>query len=114
MYLAVATRPDIAFVVSALSQFNTNCNQIHWTVVKRDLRYLKGTMNLGSIVEPNDDPLKGYVDADWASCLNNRRSYTGFVFVLGTGPLSRDAKKQRKVALSATEFEYMALAEAAK
>ena len=114
MYLAVATRPDIAFAVSALSQFNTNYSQIHWSVAKRVLRYLKGTTNLGLVFESNNDALKDYVDADWASCLNDRRSYTGFVFVLGSGPVSWDAKKQRTVALSSTESEYMALAEAAK
>ena len=114
MYLAVATRPDIAFSVSALSQFNTNYRQIHWSAAKRVLRYLKGTMNLGLVFESNNDLLKGYVDADWASCLNDRRSYTGFVFVLGTGPVSWDVKKQRTVTLSSTESEYMTLAEAEK
>ena len=54
------------------------------------------------------------MDADWAGCLEDRRSYTGFVFLLAHGAVSWEAKKQRKVALSRTEAEYMALTEAAK
>lgn len=114
MYLAVATRPDIAFAVSALSQFCNSYSRIHWTAAKRVLRYLKGTMDLGLVFRPDADPLRGYVDADWASCLDDRRSYTGFSFLLSNGPVSWDAKKQRTVALSTTESEYMALTEATK
>uniref|UniRef100_A0A5S6R2R3 Reverse transcriptase Ty1/copia-type domain-containing protein n=1 Tax=Trichuris muris TaxID=70415 RepID=A0A5S6R2R3_TRIMR len=47
MYLAVATRPDIAYAVSFLSQFNTCYTVEHWKAAKRVLRYLKGTMDLG-------------------------------------------------------------------
>jgi len=46
MYAAVATRPDIAFAVSTLSQFLDNPGEAHWDVVKRVFRYLSGTANL--------------------------------------------------------------------
>ena len=46
MYLAMWTRPDIAYPVSILSQFNTNYTWEHWHAAKRILRYLKGTINL--------------------------------------------------------------------
>ena len=114
MYLAVSTRPDIAFAVSSLSQFNDCCNETHWTAAKRVLRYLKGTMSMGILFKPTTDPLKCFVDSDWASCLNDRRSYTGFTTILSSGPVSWEAKKQRTVALSSTEAEYMGLAEAAE
>lgn len=103
-----------AHAVSALSQFNTCFGKIHWTAAKRVLRYLKGSNALGLIFGPNTECLKGYVDADWANCLMDRRSYTGYVFILSKGPISWESKKQRTVALSSTEAEYMGLTEAAK
>jgi hypothetical protein len=45
MYATVATRPDITFAVSILSRFLENPGNVHWEVVKRTLRYLKGTRN---------------------------------------------------------------------
>lgn len=47
MYAAVATRPDIAFVVSYLAQFNHRYAQQHWGMAKRVLRYLISTQNVG-------------------------------------------------------------------
>lgn len=113
-YLAVATRLDIAFTVSSLSQFNNSYSNIHWTAVKRVLRYLKGTADLGLVYEGDTEPLKGFVDADWGNCLVNRRSFTGYTFILSGCAISWEARKQRTVALSSTEAEYMALSEAAK
>ena len=114
MYLAVGTRPDIAFAVNSLSQYNTCYNKEHWVAAKRVLRYLKGTTNHGITFKKTGIVLEGYTNADWASCTNDRRSYTGFVFILGGTAITWEAKKQRTVALSSTEAEYMALSEAAK
>ncbi|XP_033228862.1 secreted RxLR effector protein 161-like [Belonocnema kinseyi] len=114
MYLAVATRPDISYAVSALSQFNTCYGKIHWTAANRVLRYLKESVQLGLIFKPVSESLKGYVDSDWVSCSIDRRSYTGYIFNLGNCAMSWNSKKQRTVALSSTEAEYMGLAEAAK
>ena len=58
--------------------------------------------------------LTGYVDADWASSVDDRRSYTGYAFALAGGPVSWESKKQRTIALSSTEAEYMALSEACR
>lgn len=55
-----------------------------------------------------------YVDADWGSDIDDRRSYTGIVTILAKGPVSWQAKKQRIVALSTMEAEYMGLSEATK
>ena len=114
MYLVVLTRPDLAFTVSYLSQFNNCYTEYHWKCAKRVLRYLQGTKNFSLIFSKNDEPLVGFVDADWASDKNDRKSYTGFVFKLSEGSISWKCKKQSTVALSSTEAEYMALSEAAK
>ncbi|XP_072762590.1 uncharacterized protein [Anoplolepis gracilipes] len=88
MYLAVTTRPDIAYAISFLSQFNNGYGSEHWTAVKRVLRYLKASVNRSPIYKLNQDNLKGYVDADWGSCINDRHSYTGFVFFFSQAPIS--------------------------
>lgn len=113
-YLSVCTRPDISYTMSYLSQFNNNYGTEHWKAAKRVLRYLKGTIDIGLCYDASTSPIKGYVDADWGGCIEDRRSYTGYSFILGGSPISWDARKQRTVALSSTEAEYMALTEAAK
>jgi hypothetical protein len=113
-YLSTATRPDISFAVSYLGQFNNCYGKPHWTAAKRVLRYLKGTTKLGLTFFKKSQFLEGFVDADWGNCPNDRKSFTGYVFMLGGGPVSWDARKQKTVALSSTEAEYMGLAEATK
>ena len=46
MYAMVATRADIAFAVSVVSQFMSKPSSMHWAAVKRILRYLKGTLDV--------------------------------------------------------------------
>ncbi|KMQ86503.1 retrovirus-related pol polyprotein from transposon tnt 1-94 [Lasius niger] len=114
MYLSVCTRPDISFAVSYLSQFNDCYGETHWKAAKHVLRYLKGTESTGLNFPKRHGPLTTYVDADWANCPLDRRSYTGFTFQIGRSLVSWESRKQRTVALSSTEAEYMALSEAAK
>ncbi|KAG6590645.1 RxLR effector candidate protein [Phytophthora cinnamomi] len=54
----------------------------------------------------------GYSDADWAGDIESRRSTSGYAFMMNGGCISWRSKKQRTVALSSTEAEYMALSEA--
>ncbi|XP_051166009.1 uncharacterized protein LOC127284555 [Leptopilina boulardi] len=81
---------------------------------KRVLRYLKGTINLGLSYQSSEGQLEGFVDADWASCLVDKKSYTGYVFTLNRGAISWNSCKQKTIALSSTEAEYMGLAEITK
>ncbi|XP_050460197.1 uncharacterized protein LOC126856068 [Cataglyphis hispanica] len=106
MYLAVSTRPDISYAISILSQFNTNSGKVHWNAAKRVLRYLKGTKS--------EIPLIGFVDADCGGNVDDRVFYTGFVFKLANTAITWKARKQKSIALSSTEAEYMALTKAAK
>lgn len=114
MYLTVATRPDLAYTVNLLSQFNTNPGKEHWQAAKRVLRYLKGTSNHGLDYKKSSKPLFGFVDADWGADLDDRSSHTGFVFQLAGAAVTWESRKQRTVALSSTEAEYVALSEATK
>lgn len=109
LYLSQGTRPDITFAVSFLSRFNHNYGQAHWNAVKRILRYLQQTKHYKLTYKKSDSELVGYSDADWASDTTDRKSTTGYVFMLSCGPICWSSKKQPTIALSSTEAEYMAL-----
>src|SRR5215472_2982159 len=53
MYLAVATRPDIAYAIGVLARFNKNPGMAHWKAVKHIFRYLKGTLDLKLTYSPD-------------------------------------------------------------
>lgn len=114
MYAAIATRPDIMYAVSALSVFNSSPKRVHLNSAKRVLRYLKGTSDLGLFYKSTGQPLQGFVDSDWGSDVDTRCSRTGFVFEIAGAAVTWQSRKQRCVALSSTEAEYVALAEAGK
>jgi transposase InsO family protein len=121
MYASQATRPDITYAVTALSQFCSKPTEEHWRAVKRVLRYLRGTMHYGLTyrgpTSPNEPPsltLRGYCDSDWAEDSIDRRSITGYAFLLSGAPISWASRKQSTVAHSSTEAEYMAVSDAAK
>ena len=116
LYLSTHTRPDISYAVSYLSRFVESPTANHWNAGKRILRYLKGTMNLGIIYDGKlPFELTGSVDADWASDVNsNRKSTTGYIFMLCGGPINWKSRKQLTVALSSCESEYIALSETIK
>jgi len=83
MYVAMGSRPDIAHVVSYLSCYNDCYQHAHWIAAKRVLRYLKGTLDYAITYRfTGGHPLVGFVDADWGSCPDDRRSYTGYAFIL--------------------------------
>lgn len=115
MYLSVFTRPDISFIVNHLSQFNECYEEQHWIAAKRVLRYLKGTKTHGLkyFREKTQEVIKGYADADYAGDYD-RRSYSGLVFMIQGGAVSWQSTKQRTVALSTAEAEYVSLSEAVK
>ena len=113
MYLMFGTRPDLAASVEVLGEFASGPCLTHWKALKRVLRCLQATPTLGNrFIGAGDGKLIGYSDADWAGDIETRRSTSGYVFVLNSGVISWISKKQRSVALSSTEAEYMALSEA--
>lgn len=112
MYLTV-TRPDLMYGVCLISRFMTNPRMSHWLAAKRILRYLKGTIELGIFYrrsESSSTRLMAFTDSDYAGDLDDRRSTTGCVFLIGSGAISWASKKQPVVALSTTEAEYIAAA----
>lgn len=107
------TRPDITFIIQQLSQFLTKPTHAHYSAATRVLRYLKSCPGKG-LFFPRDSHMQllGFSDADWAGCIDSRRSVSGQCFFLGKSMISWRTKKQLTVSRSSSEAEYRALAAA--
>jgi histone deacetylase 1/2 len=107
------TRPDLAFSVNKVCQYLHAPTTVHWTAVKRILRYIQGTLHTGITFQKSSSTLlSAFSDADWAGCLDDRRSTGGFAIFFGPNLISWSARKQETVSRSSTEAEYKALANA--
>ncbi|XP_020688306.1 uncharacterized protein LOC110103801 [Dendrobium catenatum] len=104
------TRPDIAFAVNALSQHMHDPAPSHTVMLRKFIRYIKGTMEFGLPITRSNLLLRTYSDADWASDPVTRKSTSGFCSFLGDTLVSWTVKKQSTVSRSSTESEYRALA----
>lgn len=107
MYIT-ATRPDLMFVVCLLSRYMANPTDLHMQAAKRVLRYLKGTVDMGVFYKRGGvEGLLAYTDSDYAGDVDDRKSTSGYVFLLGGGAVSWSSRKQ-PVTLSTTEAEFVA------
>ncbi|XP_030451109.1 uncharacterized mitochondrial protein AtMg00810-like [Syzygium oleosum] len=107
MYLT-ATQPDIMRAVSFISRYMEYPRQMHLNTAKRIFRYLQGTVAYGLFYKKEEkSDLFGFTDSDYAGDLNDKRSTSGYVFILGSGAVSWSSKKQPIVTLSTTEVEFI-------
>jgi hypothetical protein len=118
-YLSGWTRPDIAFTVSALSKYSSNPGPQHFATLHHLYRYLRGTQNHGITYrgagDVADQPtMTIYSDSDYAGCVDDRRSVTGYSVHLCGAAVSWLSTRQGTTAQSTVEAEYMASAEAVK
>jgi hypothetical protein len=111
-YLTI-TRPDIAYAVQQVCLHMHAPRDVHLTMLKRILRYIKGTAHLGVQLRSISSPsITAYSDADWAGCPDTRRSTSGFCIFLGSSLISWSSKRQTTVSRSSAEAEYRAIANA--
>ncbi len=113
MYLMTGTRPDLAFAIGKLSQFCHDPTVRHANAVNRVFRYLAGTIELGLRFQKDGDPV-AYSDAAYGDDKKDRKSTHGHVLMMGQAACIWSSKKQRGVATSTTEAEYVALTAATK
>jgi len=143
-YLATQTRPDLAFTVNTLAQFQKDCREHNWKALLRVLRYLKGTHDYGlyftnedqthaTLHTSEDYPIAALNDSEKQNMYDEckkciptayadasyaqdlgRKSRSGHVFMMAGAAVTWYCKKQPVVALSSTEAEFYALSEAVK
>ena len=123
LYLATNTRIDIALAVSQVCRFTSCFKKPHADALKRIIKYLKGTIDQGTIVKPEGDlNLKCWVDADFAGLYkrednedpSSARSRTGYIIALSGVPLYWKSTLQKEACTASAESEYVALGHAMK
>ncbi|KAG6527283.1 hypothetical protein ZIOFF_009380 [Zingiber officinale] len=103
------TRPDLSYPVGMASRYMERLTTMHHKVVKQILRYLKGTIHFGLtyIKGPQEISIFGYSDSDLAGDLNGRKSTSGMTFYFNESLVSWNSQKQKIVAFSSCEAEFM-------
>lgn len=113
-YLCTKTRPDLMFAVNFLARFNSAPKLVHWTAVKRVMRYVKGTQNYALRYRYGVEKIEAFSDADWGNDETDRKSISGILILLAGGPIVFASRKQTNIAQSTAEAEFVAAYEVAK
>ncbi|MBW0506564.1 hypothetical protein O181_046279 [Austropuccinia psidii MF-1] len=108
LYIAQASRPDIAYAVNYLARFSLGTDQSHWTALEHLIAYLRGTKDMGILINKNNKSrnFECFVDANWGG-EGNRSTH-------GVNPIAWQSKRQTTIAPSTAQAEYMALSFAAR
>ena len=96
-------------MVCLISRFMAKPREEHMQIAKRALRYLRGTLDFGLFYKRESDSIpKVYTDSDYAEDIDDRKSTSGYVFLLSKAAVCWSSQKQAIVTLSSTEAEYVA------
>ena len=107
MYL-VNTRSDMCYAVNQLSQSMVKTTKLYWKASKHVLRYLRGTTLFGIWYKSKEGvKLQGFTDAYWVGIPSDRKSTSRGIFSIESTTISWYNMKQRSVALSSIESQYM-------
>jgi hypothetical protein len=111
MYL-IHTRLDLTHSVSYVSRFMAEPREDHQVVVKHILRYIAGTYDHGIHYDKGEAGELLLRDTTTVimlemSMIDNSRSTSEILFYLGGNPISWQSLKQKSVALSSCEAEYV-------
>ncbi|GJV70392.1 ribonuclease H-like domain-containing protein [Tanacetum coccineum] len=105
------TRPDLSYAVQQLCLYMHDPREPYLNAMKRVLRYLRGTTDLGlQLFRSTTSQLIAYSDADWAGCPATRRSTSGYCVFLGDNLLTWSSKCQDTLSRSSGEVEYRGVA----
>jgi histone deacetylase 1/2 len=100
-------------VVNKVCQYLSEPRTPHWAAVKRILRYVRFTVDIGlQFRSASSTLLSAFSDADWAGNIDDRRSTGGYAIFYGGNLIAWSARKQSTVSRSSTESEYKALGDA--
>ncbi|XP_031251289.1 secreted RxLR effector protein 161-like [Pistacia vera] len=114
MYATLCTKPNIGYVISVTSRYQSDLGEKHWLVVKTIFKYLRRTKDLvlsyrGSVLK-----IQGYSDSNFQSNVDNRKSTSEFIFTCNGGAVNWKSSKHSTTADSLTEAEYIATSEVVK
>lgn len=124
MSLAINTRPDIIYAVGVACRYMHNPGYAHWSLLKRIMKYLVGTIDLrlclggatlsaGILESTRQNTVQGQIkfhgryDSDWAGDKDNSRSTSGYCFFWANSLISWSSKLQSTVSSSSTMAEYI-------
>ena len=109
----MGTRPELYFIIITLSRFVTNPGWLHWLGALYVLIYVRGTIGKGIVFKKFQAfKLSVYVDSDWGSSVDDRKSISGYIIYLGSTPIIWRSKRQKgKPAASSCEAEYISLSQ---
>ncbi|XP_031266392.1 secreted RxLR effector protein 161-like [Pistacia vera] len=110
----LCTRPDIAYVVSVTSRYQSKLGEKHWSDVKTILKYLKRTKDVILSYGGLELKIDGYSDSDFQSDVDDRKSTFEFIFTCNGDAVSWKSSKQSTTVDSTSEAEYIVASEAAK
>ncbi|GKF58613.1 hypothetical protein Tco_0172150, partial [Tanacetum coccineum] len=110
MYAVRCTRLNVAFAQNITSCFQQNSGELHWTVVKTILKYLRNTKNMFLVYGGHSEAelrVDCYCDDGFEINKDDTKSQTRDIFVLNGGAVDWKSSKQSTTAMSPTEAEYI-------
>ncbi|GKE29404.1 hypothetical protein Tco_1444788 [Tanacetum coccineum] len=117
MYVVRCTRPDVAFAQNMTNRFQQNPGELHWTIVKNILKYLRNTKETFLVYRGDTKRelrVSCYTDAGYLTDADDLKSQTRYVFVLNGGAVDWKSTKKSIFATSSTYVEYIAAFDASK
>jgi hypothetical protein len=101
------TRPNLSFVAGLVSRYMQTPHESHWKATKRILRYVCGIVQFDIHYRSKGTPLLvGFTDSNWVGDSDDRKFTAGYVFSLGSGPVTWACNKQQAIELFLAETEY--------
>ena len=116
LYASGATRPDVTFAISKLSQYSADPRLVHMNALKRLIRYMMNTCEYKMIYTKTGKlpAVQAYADASFGSDLKTGKSISGYLIFIAGAPVLWMSKRQRCVTTSTSESEYVALSGACR
>jgi hypothetical protein len=114
-YVAVGTRPDIAYSVNYLARFSSKPSQFHWKGLHHLIGYLAGSKETSLQIHPRSSesvPVECFCDANWGGA-NSRSTYGTMIRLYGS-PIMWVSRRLVTVASSMCQAEYMVLGHATR
>jgi len=110
IYLSKCTRLDIAFSVNKAARKSEKPTISDWNKITNIFRYMNSTKDY-KIVYDGQGEIIAYTDADFGGDLNDRKSTSGRIILMGNSPIFWISKKQTCVATSTAEAKYISTSE---